>query len=197
MQYQTLSPAHITLIRAVALEMGADWYYHEISSHAHCRKLRSRTDRQFWVHFMLLQGRFQLSAGIDREFYDYGEHQFISVKADRSPAAIATEIRRRLLPGLNATLAEAHVWQARTAVRHERNGWLKNLLRQFCNSLYSRSDTQIFFDYFPPAGPRFAVKEASNSGGEYDLNLKNLTLDDVVRIAAVVCDKPRSNNEAS
>lgn len=34
MQYHVLSSVHLDHIRAVARELGPDWYYHHISSHA-------------------------------------------------------------------------------------------------------------------------------------------------------------------
>ncbi|MDU4129802.1 hypothetical protein [Pantoea sp.] len=187
MQYHVLSKAHIDHIRAIARELGNDWYYHEISSHARCGKLRSRAERHVWIHFMVSKDRFLLSAGLDRNFYNYGEHQLISVALGRKPGAIAAEIRSRLLPGLTDTIAKAHAWRARTAATNERNGWLQNLLCKLCNSLYSRVNAGQLFEYLPPGGPRFAVNESSNRAGGYDLTLNNLTLDDVVRIAAVVC----------
>ncbi|ELD2083813.1 hypothetical protein RJ226_004035 [Enterobacter hormaechei] len=187
MQYHVLSSVHLDHIQAVARELGPDWYYHHISSHARCGKLRSRADRHVCIHFMISQGRYQLSAGLDRDFYAYGAQEQISVALGRRPAAVAADIHRRLLPGLTGTIAKAHAWRAETVARNERNHWLQNLLRRFCDSLYCRFNERDLFTFSPPAGPRFAVNESSNRGGGYDLTLNNLTLDDVVRIAAVVC----------
>jgi len=198
MQFEELTTAHTAHIRAIARELGTDWYYHEILSHDRCGKLRSRAERHIWVHFMLSQGRFRLSAGLDRDFYDYGEHPRITVAPGRSPAAIAADIRRRLLPGLTDTLQKAHTWRARTAAKSERHGWLQNLLRRLCGTRYGRSDSRILFEYCPPAGARFAVTETSHSGGEYNMTLENLSLDDAVRIAALVSQaQQRNTDEAS
>ncbi|MEN4770934.1 hypothetical protein [Duffyella gerundensis] len=195
MQYHVLSSAHTDHIRAVAREMGSDWYYHGLLSHDSCGKLRSRADRHVWIHVMISQGRYQLSAGLDRDFYDYGEHEQISVALERRPASVAADIQRRLLPGLTGTIAKAHAWRAETAARNERNRWLQNLLHRFCDSLYCHFNERNLFAFSPPAGPRFAVNESSNRDGGYDLTLKNLTLDDVVRIAAVVCQEQRGKTD--
>lgn len=183
MQYHVLSPVHLDHIQAVT----PDWYYHHISSHARCGKLRSRADRDVWVHFMISQGRYQLSAVLDRDFYAYGEQVQISVALGRRPEASAAAIRRRLLPGLTGTIATAHASRAETMARNDRNRWLQNLLRRFCDSLYCRFNERNLFAFSPPDGPHFAVNESSNRSGGYDLTLNNLTLYDVVRIAAVVC----------
>jgi hypothetical protein len=194
MQYHILSSIHIDHIRTIASELGPDWYYHELSSHARCSKLRSRANRHIWIHFMICQGRYQLSAGLDPEFYAYGDHEQISVALGRPAATVAAEIHRRLLPGLNGTIASAHAWRAETEARNERNLWLQNLLRRFCDSIYSRFNARNLFTFSPPAGPRFTVNESSSRGGGYDLTLNNLTLDDVVRIAAVVCQGQQGKN---
>lgn len=195
MQYHVLSPFHLDHIRAVARELGPDWYYHPISSHARCGKLRSRSDRHIWLNFMVSQGRFRLSAGLDPDFYAYGENQQISVSLKREPAAIAANIHRRLLPRLTGTIAKANAWRVEAAARNERNRWLQNLLCRFCDSLYRRFNAPDLFAFSPPAGPRFAVNESSNRDGGYDLTLKNLTLDDVVRIAAVVCQEQQGKTD--
>lgn len=195
MHYHVSSQVHLDHIRAVARELDPDWYYHHISSHACCGKLRSRSDRHIWLNFMVSQGRFRLSAGLDPGFYACGEHQKISVSLKREPAAIAADIHRRILPGLTGTIAKAYAWRAKTGVKNERNRWLQNLLCRFFDSLYRRLNAPDLFAFKPPAGARFAIDESSNRDGGYDLTIKNLTLDDVVRIAAVVCQEQRGKTD--
>ncbi|ROC77435.1 hypothetical protein [Enterobacter hormaechei] len=195
MQFEELKIAHIEHIRAVARELGTGWYYHEITSHDRCAKLRSRAERHLWVNCMLSQGRYRLSAGLDRDYYDYSGKALITVAPGRSPASIAADIRRRLLPQLGDTLEKAAEYRASMAAKTERHGWLKNLLLRFCTPLYSHSDHQKLFEFTPPAGVRFEVTETSHSGGEYDITLKNLSLDDVVRIAAIAGQAQQRNTD--
>lgn len=193
MQFEILTPIQIAHIRGIARELGTDWYYHEISSHAHCAKLRNRAERHIWVHFMVSQGRFRLSAGLDRDFYDYASYEHITVALGRSATAIAGDIRRRLLPALAGTIEIANDWRAKEEAKSERHGWLQNLLRSLCGPLYVRSDACRIFEYCPPAGSRFVVTKTIHSGGEYDMTLKNISLDDAVRIAAIVCQEQQRN----
>lgn len=195
MQFEELNTAHIAQIRAVASELGTDWYYHQIMSHDRCARLRSRAERHLWVNCMVSQGRYRLSAGLDRDYYDYAGQALITVAPDRSPASIAGDIRRRLLPQLDVTLDKAREYRARMSAKKERHGWLKNLLLRFCIPVYSRSGCRKLFEYSPPAGVRFAVTESSHSGGEYDMTLENLSLDDVVRIAAIAGQAQRRNTD--
>lgn len=195
MQFEELNTAQIAHIRAVARELGTDWYYHEITSHDRCAKLRSRAERHLWVNCMVSEGRYRLSAGLDRDYYDYAGKALITVSPGRSPASIAADIRRRLLPQLGDTPEKAAEYNARMAAKTERHGWLKNLLLRFCTPLYSHSDYRKLFEYTPPAGVRFEVTETSHSGGEYDITLKNLSLDDVVRIAAIAGQAQQRNTD--
>lgn len=195
MQFEELDTTHIAHIRAIARELGTEWYYHEIMSHDRCSKLRNRAERHLWLHFMVSQGRFRVSAGLDRDYYDYAVHPIITVAPGRSPASIAADIRRRLLPRMTDTINKAHAWRASTAAKAERHNWLLNLLQRFCTPLYARTGRRKLFEYCPPAGARFAVVESSHSGGEYDMTLENLSLDDVVRITAIASQGHQRNTD--
>lgn len=185
---RNLNAHDIRYLQALAAELGDGWIYSQGHSHASYAQLRNRHLRMAFISVSASGKHYHLSCDLDRSYYGYSTALRMQAGTHRSPAAVAAEVARKLLPGMMAELEKARAWLAQQADKQARHGWLYGCLRPLCDARDAGQYSPYVYDLRWQNGVTGHVGAAVMN--DFDLRLNNLTLDQVIRIAGVLGSPP-------
>lgn len=188
---RNLNAHDIRFLQALAAALGDGWIYSQGHSHDHYAQLRNRHLRTVFIGISASRHHYHLSGDLDRSYYAYSTATQMQAGTHRSPAAVAAEVRRKLLPGMMAGLAAARAWLAQQVEKQNRQRWLAGCLRPLCDARDAGRYAPHLYDLRWQSGVTGHVGAAVMN--DFDLHLNNLTLDQVIRIAGVLGSPPTGN----
>lgn len=183
-QNRKLTSDDTAVFIAIAQALGDGWFYSQIQSHPYCAQLCNRTLKHAYICIVRREHDYSFSCGIDRGYYSHFTAVQMRAVLHRQAPAIAADIQRRLLPELRVHLDIARLYLARKTATQERHQWLANCLQKLCSISSSGAHSNKLYDVRYANGITGTVKESCVS--EYDLTLNHLSLDDVIRVMALV-----------
>ncbi|TNV16115.1 hypothetical protein FH968_19950 [Buttiauxella sp. B2] len=178
---KTFKDRYAPLFIKVCNFLGGGWRVDMLEmNNEHQIKLTAPNLRRYAISARQEKGRIVLSGHLEYRYYPYGEAAQCTVSLDRSPAAIANDIRRKILPGSAEQIAAASDYHQEQQAKKQHTMILKNMMAQ---QVTLTNHHNALTGFYNGRGIRGAVTEI---GGGYGLMFDGLDTDQLIKIVGFI-----------
>ncbi|OAT35695.1 hypothetical protein M988_4392 [Hafnia paralvei ATCC 29927] len=183
---QRFTDEDILKLRQIAFHLSDGWVFNQLRSKEHYIYLTNKNERHCEIGVSKSDGFFRFISKVnDKISYTTGCHSTRSAKATRRASAIAADVRRHVLPGLKEAVEAALVkFEAESDIRNQQTLLLQAL--GYLARVNSGEQRNLGFCDFTVNDRVKGHIDKKYQPHKYDLELRNLSPDDVIKIVGFV-----------
>lgn len=180
----TFKDKYLSFFDSVCIFMGNDWRVNKIRCHDYRIFIFSPRFKNYSISVGLEKNKFHVVGSVDSRVYRSAINN-CNLSTNRSPEAIAIEIKNRILFDMVEQIEKVQEYQKKQEVFNEEKQLIKNLLSKF----FSLSGHYGKWHRFRSEENKLSgYIDHHNYSNGYSLKIDNLTADQLIKVSAFIKD---------